>query len=42
MIPLEYAHLTKLSDHINDSVSNIFFQIAIRKTTGKFVNRIQI
>jgi aconitase A len=41
-IPLEYAHLTILGDHINGSVSNIFFQSAIRKTTGKFVNRVQI
>jgi len=41
-IPLEYVHLTKLSDHINGSVSNILFQSAIRKTTGKFVNRVQI
>jgi len=41
-IPLEYAHLTILGDHINGSVSNIFFQSAIRKTTGKYVNRVQI
>ena len=41
-IPLDYVHSTKLSDHINGRVSNIFFQSAIRKTTASLLTSFKL